>query len=286
MAQTIDIDAIVRGRMGNKERFLPRFVTRWLARFIHQDEINDYLCKGKVGVDFCLGVTEHLGVSIEVSGTQNLPEEGLCTFVSNHPLGAIDGVALGGILGQHYDGRIKYLVNDLLMNLEGLAPLCIPINKIGRQASGFAKSIDEAFRSDNHIIMFPAGLCSRKQKDGSIRDIDWKPTFIKKSVQTGRRVVPIRFVAENSPRFYRVAQWCKRLHLPNFAMALLPDEMFRVRGSHFGVIIGKPIEPDTFDRSRTAAQWAQWVKAQVYELRKEPASDEAEQRAAEQMSKD
>ena len=66
-----------------------------------------------------------------VKGEENLPKEGLYTFVSNHPLGAIDGVTLGMVLGRHYDGKIKYLVNDLLMNLKGLAPLCIPINKLG-----------------------------------------------------------------------------------------------------------------------------------------------------------
>ena len=34
--------------------------------------------------------------------------------------------AVGYVLGRHYDGKVKYLVNDLLMNLRGLAPLCIP----------------------------------------------------------------------------------------------------------------------------------------------------------------
>lgn len=266
MAQTIDIDAIVRSRAGNKARFIPRFVTRWLANFIHQDFINSYLAKGDKGVDFCEGAMRKLDVTITVEGKENLPTDGVCTFVSNHPLGAIDGVALGGILGRHYNGRIKYLVNDLLMNLEGLAPLCVPINKIGKQAKDFSKSIEDAFHSDNHIIMFPAGLCSRRQDDGTIRDLDWKASFVKQSIRTQRTVVPIHFIAQNSDRFYNVARWCKRLHLPNLAMAMLPDEMYRNRHSHFRVVIGEPIPYQTFNRTRTPKQWAQWVQDKVYGL--------------------
>lgn len=267
MAQLIDIDKIVRQRLGNKSKWLPRFVTRWLEGFIHQDFINTYLKEGLVGVDFCNGTIRYLDVTIDVEGKENLPADGLCTFVSNHPLGAIDGVALGGILGSHYDGKIKYLVNDLLMNLEGLTPLCVPINKIGKQAVGFSQSITDAFKSNNHIIMFPAGLCSRRMDDGTIRDLDWKPTFIKKSIETGRAVVPIHFIAQNSDRFYNVARWCKRLGLKiNLAMPLLPDEMYRAQGGHFRVIIGKPIPSETFDRTRSPKQWAEWVKEKVYAM--------------------
>ena len=59
---------------------------------------------------------------VDVKGIENLPKDGLYTFVSNHPLGGQDGVALGYVLGKHYEGKVKYLVNDLLMNLRGLAP--------------------------------------------------------------------------------------------------------------------------------------------------------------------
>ena len=106
---------------------------------MHQDEINVFLksVADKTGVDFLEACMEFLDIKLEVKGIENLPSDGLCTFVSNHPLGGQDGIALGYILGKHYNGRIKYLVNDLLMNLHGLAPLCIPINKTGSQSRDF-----------------------------------------------------------------------------------------------------------------------------------------------------
>lgn len=263
----IDIEEIILKRLGRWSWCVPRLLLRWLRNFIHQDFINAYLRQGRQGVDFCTGGMEYLGVSIHVEGRENLPHDGRpCIFVSNHPLGAIDGVALGSVLGQEYDGQIVYLVNDLLMNLKGLAPLCVPTNKLGRQSRENSRLIAQAFQTQRHAILFPAGLCSRLQDDGQIRDLVWRKSFIHLSRQHQRDVVPIHFMAQNSPRFYSLARWCKRLHLPNLAMALLPDEMYRAQGSHFTLRIGKPIPWQTFDKSRTPQQWAEQVKDTVYKL--------------------
>lgn len=266
-ANKVDIGAIVRAKAGRKARFIPQFFIHWLERFVHQDFLNTFLEQGRVGVDFCRGTVEYLGVTIHVEGLDNLPHDGRrCTFVSNHPLGAIDGVTLGWIIGEQYNGHIKYLVNELLMNLHGLAPLCVPINKTGKQSRNLPAMMDATFGGPDHVIMFPAGLCSRKQKDGTIRDLPWNKGFLKKSIHTQRDIVPIHFIGQNSPRFYRVARLCTLLHLPNFAMALLPDEMWRSQGGHYTVRIGKPLPWQTFDHTRTLTQWARWIQDQVYEL--------------------
>ena len=259
---TIDIDRIVRERVGKRAHWIPRFVTRWLERFIHQDFINEFLVRGHEGVDFCEKGIEYLGVTVNVEGLENLPEDARpMTFVSNHPLGAIDGVTLGGVIGRRYHGHVKYLVNDLLMNLKGLG-----INKFGGQARNVPKQVAEVFASDNHIIMFPAGLCSRLI-DGQIHDIPWSKAFVTKSVQAQRDIVPVHFIGENSPRFYKIAKWCKRLHLKfNFAMLTLPDEMYRSRGRHYTVRFGQPIPYQHFDKSRTPAEWALWVEDEVYKI--------------------
>ncbi len=264
---SIDIGSIIRARAKGKARYIPSFLIKSLEKFIHQDFINTYLKRGLVGVPFCKGVLEYLNVTVDVEGLENLPTDGRrCTFVSNHPLGAIDGVTLGWVIGEQYDGKIKYLVNDLLMNLKGLAPLCLPVNKLGRQARNFPAVIEAVFSGEEHIIMFPAGLCSRRQPDGSIRDIPWNKAFLKKSIQTKRDIVPVHFIGQNSDRFYNVAQWCSRLHLPNFAMALLPDEMYRSQGGHYTVRIGKPIPWQTFDKSKPLITWARWIQDTVYKL--------------------
>lgn len=264
----IDVEQIVRSRAGKKAKYIPRFVINWLKRLIHQDFINEYLKEGYVGVEFCENCLRYLDVKVEVEGLENISDlSGKYTFVSNHPLGAIDGVTLGMVLGRHFDGKIKYLVNDLLMNLEGLAPLCVPINKLGAQARNFPKMVESAFASDDQVIMFPAGICSRRMDDGEIKDLAWNKTFITKSVATRRDVVPIHFIGQNSDRFYTIARWCKRLGLKfNLAMLFLPDEMYKSQHGEYKVIIGKPISWETFDKSKTPQQWAQEVKDKVYQL--------------------
>jgi putative hemolysin len=257
--------------MGDKAKRVPRFLVSWLKRRLHQDEVNAFLEKeGDIqGVPWVEDVVEYLGMKLVIEGEENLPsseDPKRYTFVSNHPLGGLDGVALGAVLGSRYEGQIKYLVNDLLMNLPGLAPLCIPINKTGKQSRQFPLMVEAGFKSENHIIMFPAGLCSRKQK-GVIRDLPWNKTFITKSVETQRDIVPIHFGGRNSEKFYRIANICKFFRLKfNVAMIYLVDEMFGNRDKTFVVKIGKPIPWQTFDKSRTPLQWAQYVQDEVYKL--------------------
>lgn len=268
---TIDIDEIVRGKAGAKARFVPRFVLSWLKRIIHQDEVNEFILgegdkQGMPWLDDCM---EYLGTTLNVKGLENLPDDSdgrLFTFVSNHPLGGPDGVALGHLLGHRYGGRIKYLVNDLLMNLHGLAPFFVPINKTGKQSRNFPQLVEAVFNSPNHIIMFPAGLCSRRI-NGQIHDLPWQKTFITKSVETQRDIVPIRFDGRNSDFFYRIANVGKRLGLKfNIAMLFLVDELYKNRGKTFDVTIGKPIPYSTFDKSRKPQEWAAYVEDIVYKL--------------------
>ena len=268
---TIDIDEIVRGKAGAKARFVPRFVLSWLKRIIHQDEVNEFILSegDKQGMPWLDDCMEYLGTKLNVKGLENLPDDSdgrLFTFVSNHPLGGPDGVALGHLLGHRYDGRIKYLVNDLLMNLHGLAPFFVPINKTGKQSRNFPQLVEAVFNSPNHIIMFPAGLCSRRI-NGQIHDLPWQKTFITKSVETRRDIVPIRFNGRNSDFFYRIANVGKRLGLKfNIAMLFLVDELYKNRGKTFDVTIGKPIPYSTFDKSRKPQEWAAYVEDIVYKL--------------------
>ena len=266
----IDIDAILASKAGKKARYVPRFLVSYLKKIVHQEELNGFLEneQDRYGVEFIEDFFRFFDNSFEVEGMENLPSEGWHTFVSNHPLGAIDGMGLGMILGRHYDEKIKYLVNDLLMNIPQLKSLFIPINKTGRQAKNLPRQVDEAFKSENHILMFPAGICSRRT-NGVIRDLEWKKTFITKSVQTQRNVVPIHFDGRNSDFFYNLANVNKMLGLKfNIAMLYLADEMFKNRGQKFKVTIGKPIAWETFDKSKTPAEWAQYVQDVVYSLKR------------------
>ena len=268
--KTIDIEKILKDKMGAKAKFVPGFLVRWLKRIVHQDQINAFLweSRDKTGVEWLEACVEYLDIKLEVEGKENLPapdDKRLYTFVSNHPLGGQDGVALGAVIGRHYDGRFRYLVNDLLMNLPGLAPLCIPINKTGSQSRNFPAMVKAGFESDNHMLMFPAGLCSRRH-NGLIRDIPWSKTFVSKSVEYQRDIVPIHFSGQNSNFFYRLANFSDRFLPFNLAMIFLADEMYKNVHKSFQIKIGKPIPWQTFDNNKSPMEWAQFVRERVYSL--------------------
>ena len=269
--KTIDLDLILSSKMGSKAKFVPRPFVSWLKRVIHQDEVNRFLWESRhlSGTEWLEECVRYLDMTLQIVGEENLPakDDGkLYTFVSNHPLGGADGVALGSIIGRHYDGNFRYLVNDLLMNLPGLAPVCIPINKTGSQSRNFPQMVEDGFKSGNHILMFPAGICSRRI-DGKVQDIAWKKTFITKSVEYQRDVVPIHFSGSNSDFFYKLASFSdKYVKKINLAMLFLVDEMYKNVHKSFQVTIGKPIPWQTFDKSKSASTWAQEVRSRVYAL--------------------
>lgn len=268
--KTIDIEKVLQSKMGSKARYVPRFLVNGLKRLIHEDEVNRFLweSRDKQGTEWLEECVKYLDMHVTVEGKENLPDKNdgkLYTFVSNHPLGGQDGVCLGAIIGRHYDGNFRYLVNDLLMFLPGLKPVSIGINKTGRQGRDFPRMVESGFRSDNHMLMFPAGLNSRLI-NGIVHDLPWKKTFVTKSVEYRRDVVPIYFSGRNSNRFYLVAKLCKLFRLKvNLAMLLLVDEMYKNVHKNFRVVIGKPIPWQTFDKSKTAMEWAKFVEDKVYE---------------------
>lgn len=268
--KTIDIKRILKDKMGSKARFVPCFLVAWLKKIIHEDEVNRFLWENRnlKGTEWLTACVQYLDMTLDIVGAENLPDKNdgkLYTFVSNHPLGGQDGVSLGSIIGRHYDGKFRYLVNDLLLNLPGLKPVSIGINKTGKQSRDFPRMVEAGFNSDNHLLMFPAGLNSRRI-NGEIHDLPWKKTFITKSVETHRDVVPIHFSGQNSKRFYRIAKFSDR-YLPfNLAMLFLVDEMYRNVGKTFRITIGKPIPWQTFNKTKTPIEWANFVEERVYAL--------------------
>ena len=268
--KTIDIKRILKDKMGSKARFVPCFLVAWLKKIIHEDEVNHFLWENRnlKGTEWLTACVQYLDMTLDIVGAENLPDKNdgkLYTFVSNHPLGGQDGVSLGSIIGRHYDGKFRYLVNDLLLNLPGLKPVSIGINKTGKQSRDFPRMVEAGFNSDNHLLMFPAGLNSRRI-NGEIHDLPWKKTFITKSVETHRDVVPIHFSGQNSKQFYRIAKFSDR-YLPfNLAMLFLVDEMYRNVGKTFRITIGKPIPWQTFNKTKTPMEWANFVEERVYAL--------------------
>jgi putative hemolysin len=267
----IDVGEVLRRKAPQIGQKIPAFALNYLIRKVHQNELNDILERYAAldGVAFMQALVREFDITLQIEGAENLPSDGQrrYLFASNHPLGGLDGICLAAMLGERYDSNLYCLVNDLLLYIPNLRSIFVPVNKHGAQNRAAAQRIDDVFRSNAQVLTFPAGLCSRK-RHGEICDLEWKKSFIQKTLTYDRDVVPVYFEGRNSSFFYRLANLRQRLGIKvNIEMLFLPDEMFKSKHRTFRIHIGKPIPSHTFDRSRSAHQWAQWVKEQVYMLR-------------------
>ncbi len=269
--KVIDVKNVLKQKAPGLYRKLPRFIVSYLTRLVHQDELNYILThyRDKDGVEFMEALIDYFELRIKLHGIDNLPplaDKRRFIFASNHPLGGLDGICLSALLGRHYEGDIRYPVNDLLLFIPNLRSIFVPINKHGTQSKQAVNLSNEAYASDNQIITFPAGLCSRKQK-GKIVDLDWKKSFISKAIEYKRDIVPIYFEGRNSNFFYNLANLRKQLGIrANIEMLFLSDELFKCKQKTFDIFFGEPIPWQTFTNGEKPDVWASRIKETVYKL--------------------
>jgi Putative hemolysin len=263
----VNVRAVIRAKSPSLERYLPSFVIRYLERILHQDELNEILTLyGHLpGVPMSVSTLEHLRIQSQPIGLEHIPSDGRYIFMSNHPLGGLDGLVLIKTIGQQFP-NVKFIVNDLLLFLKPFEDVFVPVNKHGRQSSDYAQRIIDTYDSDAQILYFPAGLCSRKIK-GQITDLPWKRNVLQKAIKHQRDIVPVYFSGANSNFFYRLANIRKRLGLKfNIEMLYLSDEVFRQKGNNFTLYFGQPIPYTRFTAQKSLDAWLQDVRREVYAL--------------------
>ena len=264
----IDIRKVIRKKNPALVKMMPGFVISFMKRLIHEDELNRiiYDYRDRHGLDFVRNVLDDMKVSYSMNGLEQIPVHGRYIFASNHPLGGFDGLVLMDAIGTVFP-EIRFIVNDLLLNLKNLEPVFVPVNKHGRQSVEYARKIDETYSGDAQVLYFPAGLCSRKLK-GQIADPPWSKNFIQKAVQYRRDVVPVYFEGRNSDFFYNLANLRKKFKIKaNIEMTFLVDELFKQKGQHVQLKFGTPITYTTFDKSKNYHQWTDFVRERVYSMR-------------------
>lgn len=263
----IQVRKLIHGKSPKLAKWIPGLLISYLERVIHEDEINYIMrtYRDLYGLDFVDALIEELGIDVVIEGGELVPAEDNVVFASNHPLGGLDGIAIMHAIGR-YRRDVKFLVNDILMNIGNLKPLFIPVNKIGGQAKSGIIAIDTAYASDNALLVFPAGLVSRKIK-GEVVDLEWKKSFINRAKKYKRDVIPVHIDGENSSFFYNLAKLRQRLGLKaNIEMLYLPDEMFSQRNQRVTITIGERISYSHFDSSKSEREWAYEVRKIVYSM--------------------
>lgn len=265
----IDVERIIASKNPKVLKWTPGFVVRYLKRILHQQEINDFLArhKGKKNIAFCEAVLDEFNIEVDLRHPERIPEKGKIVIAMNHPLGGMDAMILIAALKDRRRD-LRFIVNDILMNLDNLSELFVGVNKHGKNDLSLREQMNALFESDQAICIFPAGLVSRKQK-GVVKDLTWKKTFVTQARKHGQQIVPLYIDGKLSNFFYRLANFRKKIGIKaNIEMLYLSDELFKQKNLTMRFVVGEPVSVSDFGTKNDRAI-AQEIREMVYELKKE-----------------
>lgn len=264
----IDIRKLIQSKNPKLAKLIPGFVYSYLKRILHQDEVNDFMRRnGHLKNEyFCNAIVKEFDLKIDVEGIENIPGQGGVILVMNHPLGGMDAMALVYALHEKRTD-IKFIVNDLLLNLTPMKDLFVGVNKHGSNERKLHTQMTELFSSDAVIGIFPAGLVSRRIK-GEVTDLEWKKTFVRYARRHKNPIVPIHIEGRLSNFFYNLSNFRRFIGIKaNIEMLYLSDELYKQKGRHIRFVIGKPLHADQLTGGKSDEEIAQEIKSTVYKLK-------------------
>ena len=264
----IDIKRLIKSKNPKAAKWIPGFIYSYLKRTLHEDDVNKSLNDniGVKAIPFSDYVIEKFNIKVNFIGAENIPKEGGVIFAANHPLGGMDAMAIVTEF-KNYRTDFKFVVNDILMNIDNLKDMFVGVNKHGTNTKESLKVLNDLFASEQAVFVFPAGLVSRKKK-GVVRDLEWKKTFITRSKKFERQVIPVHIDGELSKFFYRLSNFRTKIGIKaNIEMLYLVDELYQQIDKEMNITFGKPIPHTAFDKGKKDIDWAQCVKEKVYELK-------------------
>jgi len=265
----IDIEKLIAERNPKLLKRMPKFLLNFFKRILHEEEVNDFISKHKdvYDADFCDAVVDYFDISMNVVGKERIPEDGGCIFAVNHPLGGMDAIAIVSAMRDVRED-IKFIVNDVLMNLDNLKNMFVGVNKLGKNLTESLRKVDATFNTDQAVFVFPAGLVSRKQK-GRVEDLEWKKTFVTRARKYNQPILPVYIDGKLSNFFYNLANLRALLGIKvNIEMFFLVNELYKQKGRSIDLVFGNLIMPDHIQNSDLSdREWAQEIKNRVYQLK-------------------
>ncbi len=265
----IDIEKIIADKNPKLLKKLPRFILTYLKKILWQDEVNRIIAdnEGVSGVQFCRNVIKEFNITATIEGIENAPKTGGVTFASNHPLGGMDALAFIDQFS-HYRKDIKFIANDILLNLKPMQDIFVGVNKMGTTAVPSLKNVDSVLANDESVVIFPAGLVSRR-KNGKVEDLEWKKTFVTRARKHNVPIIPVIIEGKLSNFFYNLSNIREKIGIKaNIEMLYLVNELFKQKNTTIRIIFGKPINPKDLDQNIMKDRaWAQEIKKKAYALK-------------------
>ena len=242
-----------------------------VMRLAKINKVNDLYDKIKdlEGQEFFDKLLEELNVKYLAfqEDLAKIPKTGSFILVSNHPLGALDGVIMCKILTE-IRPDFKVMGNFLLTKIKPMEPYVISVNPFEKRKEAYSSmsGMREALKhlSEGGCLgIFPAGEVSNKNNEyNEILDKEWQEPALKLIKKAQVPVVPMYFHAKNSRLFYNVS----KIH-PDLQTLLLPSEMVNKREKPIKIRIGRPVTPKILNEYETPKELGEFLKKKVYMMK-------------------
>ncbi len=247
-------------------------LVNFLLKLLSVDKVNwihDHNCDTP-GVPFTAGLLNDLNIKLRIDNEErldNLPEGSFIT-VSNHPLGALDGIALIKIVGERRP-KFKVMVNMVLNYISAMRPNFIAVDALAssdpKKKAVSMQGIKAAMmqvRSGEPMGFFPAGAVSKLNRSLHIEDREWQPTIIRLIKQMKVPVVPIYFHTRNS-------WWFTFLGMVSWQLRTLrlPAEVFRKKNTTMHISIGETISVEEIEKFDDLKLLGEYLKQKTFAMR-------------------
>jgi putative hemolysin len=263
----IDIHKIFKEKNPGAYKWTPNFLIDYIKKIMHENDLNrfQHTANEKMGFAYCESAIAEFGLKINTVGIHNIPKQNGFILASNHPLGGIDGISLLHEVGK-VRKDVRFLVNDILKNLQNFGDLFVPVNKLGSNATENLRRIEAYYASTEGVLVFPAGLVSRRQK-GKVKDLEWHKSFVTKCIKYNQPIIPAHLDGQLSNWFYNLSAFRKMIGIKaNIEMLYLADEMYKQNGNTLQITIGKQIPASSLHKGNKPNIWAQIIRDFVYTL--------------------
>lgn len=255
----------------NKLGLLKNPAASAIMRLTKIDEVNKLydILKNKVGKDFFDSFVRERDLRYIVfeEDLARIPKTGPFILVSNHPLGAIDGILMTKILTE-IRPDFKIMGNFLLEKIEPMKPYVISVNpfenrkELKSSSSGMRGTLKH-LEEGGCVGIFPAGEVSNRNNEfGEILDKKWEKPALKLIKIAKVPVVPMYIHAKNSRLFYQLA----KVH-PDLQTILLPAEMMNKREKPIRIRIGKPVSVKILEENDTIEEMGEFLQKKILLLK-------------------
>lgn len=213
---------------------------KWLIRKVSKIDVLERCYEAWLNADHSKRNGEHIDAFIEHSLNcldvrsevvneallKEIPAHGPFIFVSNHPLGGLDGLLLTQLL-RRARPDLKVLTNELLSGIKEFEDVFIGVDVLNpsrqqHNARGIRK-VAQHLGAGGALLIFPAGTVSTLRLPSlALTDAPWSAIVSKLARKYSAPVMPIFIGGRNSMLFYLSGYIHKRLRT-----LLLPRAMIR-----------------------------------------------------------